>query len=76
MKTSSRAVVLLAAVALVLSVPFPAQAYLGPGSVVSGMGAVIALAGAVLASLFGFIWFPVKRLIRSFRRRLGPRVQE
>ena len=39
-----------------------AYAYGGPGSVISGIGALLAAIAAILASIFGFIWFPLKRL--------------
>jgi hypothetical protein len=52
---------------LVLLIPAPVAAYLGPGGVVSGIGALLALVAAVLASLFGFVWYPVKRLVRRLR---------
>ena len=46
-------------------------AYIGPGAGLSAIGALLAvLAGCVLA-VFGFVWYPVKRLLRS-RRRTGP----
>jgi len=45
-----------------LFVPDSALAYGGPGSVISGIGALLAAIAALLASLFGFIWFPLKRL--------------
>lgn len=61
-----------AALIVVLAAPAPASAYLGPGGVVSGFGAFVALVGAVLASIFGFIWFPVKRLLRRLRGRAQP----
>lgn len=52
----------LALVSLLL--PAPALAYLGPGSGLSAAGAALALLGAIVAALFGFIWYPIKRLIR------------
>lgn len=42
-----------------------ALAYGGPGSVISGIGAFLAAVAALLATLFGFIWFPLKRLYKS-----------
>ena len=52
----------------VLLIVFPeeASAYGGPGSIVSGVGAVLAAVAAFLATLFGFIWFPLKRLYKSW----------
>jgi hypothetical protein len=43
-----------------------AFAYGGPGSVISGIGAFLAAVAALLATLFGFIWFPLKRLYKSW----------
>jgi len=45
--------------------PEAVHAYGGPGSVISGIGAFLALLGALLASLLGFIWFPLKRLYKK-----------
>ncbi len=52
-------------VAIAFLVPDAALAYGGPGSVISGIGALLAAVAALLASLFGFIWFPLKRLYQS-----------
>lgn len=50
-----------------LLVPDTGLAYGGPGSVVTGIGALLAVLAAVLASIFGFLWFPLKRLVRRIR---------
>lgn len=50
-----------------LAVPVPALAYGGPGSVVTGIGALLAALAALAAALFGFFWFPVKRLVQRLR---------
>lgn len=42
-------------------------AYGGPGSVVTGIGALFAAVAALLAALFGFVWFPLKKLIGTFK---------
>lgn len=44
-----------------------AQGYGGPGSIVTGVGAFLAAVVAVGAALVGFVWYPVKRLIRAFQ---------
>jgi len=63
MNTIIRLAVLLVAIGTVLCVsPDAAFAYGGPGSVISGIGTLLAAIAAVLAALFGFIWFPLKRL--------------
>lgn len=44
----------------------PALAYVGPGAGLSALGSVLALIGAFLLLLVGFVWYPMKRLLRSF----------
>ena len=59
---------LLAALAVgtaALLVPDAAMAYGGPGSVISGIGALLAAVAAVAAAIFGFFWFPLKRLYQK-----------
>lgn len=48
-----------------LGAPEVAHAYGGPGSVISGIGALLAAVAALVASLFGFLWFPLKRLYQK-----------
>jgi len=55
-----------------LFVPETALAYGGPGSVISGIGAFLAAVAALLATLFGFIWFPLKRLYKSWTEEETP----
>jgi hypothetical protein len=42
----------------------PAFAYVGPGVGLSAIGAFLALIMGVLLAFVGFIWYPVKRLLR------------
>lgn len=42
----------------------PALAYMGPGAGLSAIGSLFALIAAGIAALFGFVWFPVKRMLR------------
>ena len=66
MRLFSRSVLTLLGLGLVLlAAPDAAHAYGGPGSVISGIGALLAAVAALLASLFGFIWFPLKRLYQK-----------
>lgn len=61
---------LLAALAVgtaALLLPETAQAYGGPGSVISGIGALLAAIAAIGAAIFGFFWFPLKRLYQKVR---------
>ena len=70
MSTSLRIAFLLAAVSIL--VPEAAFGYGGPGSVISGIGAFLAAVAALLATLFGFIWFPLKRLYKSWTEEEEP----
>lgn len=49
--------------ALVLVAP-AAQAYIGPGAGLSAIGSALALVGALLLMIVGFVWYPVKRLMK------------
>lgn len=48
----------------------PALAYAGPGAGLTMIGSLLALVTAVLTGIYGFIWYPVKRLLK--RRKQGP----
>jgi hypothetical protein len=49
--------------------PEAALAYVGPGAGLTAIGTVLALLGAVGLALVGFVWYPLKRLLR---RPAGP----
>jgi uncharacterized membrane protein len=42
----------------------PAYAYIGPGAGLGAIGTLIAFVGAVLFAIVGFVWYPIKRLLR------------
>jgi hypothetical protein len=70
MKMQLRLSLLLAALtAAILSEPDTAYAYGGPGSIITGIGALLAVLAAIGAAIFGFIWFPAKRLLRKMSNR-------
>lgn len=50
-----------------LVLPDYAAAYGGPGSIVSGIGALLAAVAAIGAAIFGFLWFPIKRLSKKLK---------
>lgn len=60
---------LVLAGAIVCGTPLAAAAYVGPGAGLSALGSLLALIAAVLVAIAGFIWYPVKRLLR---KRGGP----
>jgi len=64
------------ALAVAALLPAPALAYVGPGAGLSAIGAFVALVIAVAAALLGFIWYPVKRLLRKLRKTTPPLTDE
>ena len=47
--------------------PNSADAYIGPGAGLSAIGSLLALLGAVLLIIVGFVWYPVKRIMRKWK---------
>lgn len=46
-----------------------AQAYMGPGAGLSAIGSLVSVVSALLLAIAGFVWYPLKRLLRRGRRR-------
>ncbi len=42
----------------------PVFAYIGPGGGLAAIGSLLALVAAVIVAILGFLWFPVRRLLR------------
>ena len=57
------------ACALLAMSPQAAEAYIGPGVGVTAIGTVIAFLGAILFAIVGFVWYPIKRLLRTIKGR-------
>lgn len=49
----------------------PAHAYVGPGAGIGLLGTLAALVGAVILLLAGFIWYPVKRMMKRKKSHAG-----
>lgn len=62
----------LSTFALAAGLPGAAMAYIGPGAGLTAIGSVLAFLGVILLLVAGFVWYPVKRLLR--RRRRGASV--
>ena len=45
--------------------PPSAEAYVGPGAGLSAIGAFLAVLFGSIIALFGFIWYPLKRLLNK-----------
>ena len=59
----------LAALVLILCVPQSAWAYAGPGSGLTVIGAAVSFIGSVFLVIVGFIWYPIKRLLKGRKSR-------
>lgn len=55
-----------------LLLPATAFAYIGPGAGLSAIGTLLAVIGAFVLLIVGFVWYPVKRLLRG-RKGNGPK---
>lgn len=45
--------------------PGVAFAYIGPGAGITAIGSILALLLGILLAIIGFIWYPLKRFMRS-----------
>ncbi|MEM1369506.1 MAG: hypothetical protein AAGG02_16155 [Cyanobacteria bacterium P01_H01_bin.15] len=43
----------------------PGLAYIGPGTGIAAIGAFLALIAAVFFAIVGFLWFPIKRMLKK-----------
>ena len=59
---------LLLGVALIGAMPATALAYIGPGAGITAIGTVLALVGAVVVAIVGFVWYPIKHLVKRLRK--------
>ncbi len=55
----------LAALLIGIVLPNSALAYIGPGAGLTVIGTVVAVIGAFLLLIVGFIWYPMKRVLRG-----------
>lgn len=68
MKTRSYAVRTVCLASLLCFLAETAHAYVGPGAGLSAIGAFFAVVTAAVASVLGFVWYPIKRLWRRRNR--------
>ncbi|WP_045388215.1 hypothetical protein [Falsirhodobacter sp. alg1] len=53
----------LAALPLML-LPETASAYVGPGAGMTAIGTILALVSALFLAIVGFVWYPIKRMLK------------
>lgn len=58
-----------------LLLPGTAFAYIGPGAGLTALGTILSLIAALLLAIVGFVWYPVRRLMRRKRRSEEPSTQ-
>ncbi len=54
---------------LLFFLPHSAFAYIGPGAGLSAIGAFLAVVAGIIVAIFGFLWYPIKRLLRKKKRK-------
>ena len=40
-------------------------AYVGPGGGLAAIGALLAVVAGLFAAVFGFLWYPIKRMLKG-----------
>ena len=53
------------AAAMLVTISSPALAYIGPGAGIGAIGTFFAVIGAVVLLIVGFLWYPIKRMLRK-----------
>lgn len=62
----SKPLALTLAIVTIALAPSAALAYVGPGAGLSALGSLFSLLAAVGLAIVGFIWYPIRRLLRRF----------
>ncbi|WP_019503495.1 hypothetical protein [Pleurocapsa sp. PCC 7319] len=76
LKTSSLVSIFICVLLLVILVQQPAMAYVGPGTSIAAIGALLAIIVGVIAALFGFLWYPLKRLLKKRQQAASVNAKE
>ena len=56
-------------VMVLLLSPTLVWAYVGPGSGLSAIGALFAILATIFFAIVGFVWYPIKRIIRFIKQK-------
>lgn len=43
-------------------------AYIGPGAGLSALGALLAIVAGLVVGVLGYVWYPIKRLLKSRKK--------
>jgi hypothetical protein len=55
-----------------LQLPLAAHAYIGPGAGAGVIAIVLGILSSILLAFVGILWYPIKRLIKSWRGGARP----
>ena len=69
MKLRSWSTLAVLAIMLICFLPRLAVAYVGPGTGLSAIGVFLAAIAGIIVAIFGFFWYPIKRLLRKKKQR-------
>lgn len=69
MKINSTDLKAILVIAGTLLLPSTAAAYVGPGAGLSAIGSLLALIAAIILAIVGFIWYPLKRLMKKRKKK-------
>lgn len=56
-------------------VPAAAHAYVGPGAGLTAIGTVVALGLALILAIVGFVWYPMRRMLRARRAKADGQIE-
>jgi hypothetical protein len=70
-KSGTMSIALFLVWALSCLIASPAFAYIGPGAGLGAIAVTVALLLGVVLLLGGFVWYPVKRLLRNKKKGKG-----
>lgn len=59
---------LISSLIILCLIATPSFAYFGPGIGGGAIAATIGIVVAIFAGLFGLIWFPIKRLLKIYKK--------
>lgn len=54
--------------------PITALAYVGPGAGLSVIGSLLAFVAAIIVAIFGFLFFPIRRVLRRRKQKAAGKV--
>lgn len=74
MKNNRHELIFSATLSVGLVLPNTAFAYIGPGAGLSFLGVILSLIAAFILAIVGFVWYPVRRILRRKHRLQEPNV--